>query len=156
VETLPRCDSTAAQPVAGCHAAEFQRLNRCPLWRGLNRWILRRTLLDRPSDGDILGGAGAALAHWFDRDLPWGVDALTGTIRGLARRRPLELEGELGASARLLVPAPTMAGDSFASVSCEFLYFGRADDMPWPVLGAGNRWEPFDCTWALELAGVPS
>jgi len=153
---LPRWDSTAAQPVAAEHAAEFQRLNRCPLWHGVNRWILRRTLLDRPTDADIFAGARAALAHWFDREFAWGVDALTGSIRGLARRRTLELEGELGASARLLVPAPTMAGDSFASLSFEFLYFGRADDMPWPVLAAGGRWEPFDCVWAVELVGVSS
>jgi len=48
-----------------------------------------------------------------------------------------------------------MAGDSFASVALDFLYLGTADDMPWPVLDAGGSWEPFDCTWAAELVGVP-
>lgn len=96
-----------------------------------------------------------ALGHWFDRGLPWGVNQFTGNVRALARRRTLELVGELGASARLLAPAPTMAGDSFASVSLEFLYLGEAEDMPWPVLAPGGLWEPFDCTWAAELVGLP-
>jgi hypothetical protein len=140
----------------GRDAADFQRINRCPLWRGrLNRWILRRTLHDKPTDAAILHGTSEALGRWFDGDLPWGVKQLTGNVRALARRRPLELVGELGASARLLAPAPTMAGDTFASVSVEFLYLGAADDMAWPVLGPGGRWEPFDCTWAAELVGVP-
>lgn len=136
--------------------ADFHRINRCPLWRGrLNRWVLRRTLDDRPTDAAILQGVGEALGRWFDRGLPWGVNQFTGNVRGLARRRPLGLVGELGSSARLLSPAPTMAGDSFASVSLEFLYLGEADDMPWPVLGPGGLWEPFDCQWAAELVGVP-
>lgn len=137
-------------------AAAFQLINRCPLWRGrLNRWILRRTLLDRPSDADILQGTRQAFESWFDRELPWGVKQLTGSVRAMARRRPLKLVGDLGASARLLAPAPTMAGDSFASVSVEFLYLGEAEHMAWPVLGFGGRWEPFDCVWAAELVGVP-
>ena len=150
VKTLP-CRVGSAD-----YGGRSAAINRCPLWRGrLNRWILRRTLLGNPSDAEILRGAGEALGCWFDRGLPWGVAELTGNVRGLARRRPLELVGELGASARLLAPAPTMAGDSFASVAVEFFYFGRATDMPWPVLGSDGRWEPFDCTWAAELVGVP-
>jgi hypothetical protein len=153
VDTLPRCDSSADR-VRG--SAEFQRVNRCPLWRGrLNRWILRRTLIGRPTDADILRGTSSALEIWFDRAWPWGVPELAGNVRALARRRPLELVGQLGASARLLVPAPTMAGDSFASVSVEFLYCGAANDMAWPVLGADGRWDPSDCIWAAELVGVP-
>jgi len=154
VDLLPCCGSTAAH--AGNAAAEFQRINRCPLWRGrLNRWILRRSLHDRPSDDLILQGVAEALGQWFDRSLPWGVSQLPGNVRGLARRRPLELVGELGATAALLAPVPTMAGDSFASVALDFLYLGQADDMPWPVLGPGGRWDPFDCRWAAELVGVP-
>lgn len=137
-------------------ASEFQRLNRCPLWRGrLNRWILRRTLHGKPSDAEILRGAAEALGVWFDGSHAWGVNELTGSIRGFVRRRPLELVGELGASARMLVPAPTMLGDCFASVAVEFLYFGAANDMAWPVLGSDGRWEPSDCVWAAELVGVP-
>lgn len=154
METLPRCGSPP--PCDGSEAAEFQRINRCPLWRGrLNRWILRRSLLGNPTDREILEGTRGALEVWFARQLPWGVAELAGSVRALARRRPLELVGELGASARLLAPAPTMAGDCFASVSFEFLYHGPADNMPWPVLSPGGRWEPFDCTWAAELVGVP-
>lgn len=153
METLPSCDSAAA--CAGSTAA-WQRLNRCPVWRGgLNRWVLRRTLQDKPSDADILHGAGKALGAWFDGGFPWGVRHLAGNVRAMARRRPLELAGTLGASARLLSPAPTMAGDSFASVVVDFFYLGEADDMPWPVLGPGGLWEPFDCSWAAELVGVP-
>jgi len=137
-------------------AAEFQRINRCPLFRGrLNRWILRRTLRGNPSDTDILEGVAVALGRWFDRALPWGVSEIVGSVRALARRRPLELVGELGATARLLVPAPTMAGDSFASVALEFLYLGPATDMAWPVLSSDGQWTPSDCTWAAELVGVP-
>lgn len=80
---------------------------------------------------------------------------LVGNVRALARRRPLEL-GELGASAQCLSSPPTMLGDSFASVRVEFLYLGAADNMPWPVLGRGGLWEPFDCLWAAELVGCPS
>lgn len=136
--------------------AEHQRINRCPLWPGrLNRWILRRTLHDKPSDADILRGPGEVLGRWFDGSHAWGVNQLTGSVRALARRRPLELVGELGASARLLAPAPTMLGDCFASVAVDFLYLGAADDMPWPVLDASGLWEPSDCVWAAELVGVP-
>ena len=154
METLPCREGSAG--CVGSSSAEFIRINRCPLWRGrLNRWILRRTLLDRPSDAEILRGFGQALGCWFDQGLPWGVSQITGNVRALVRRRPLDLVGELGASARLLAPAPTMAGDSFASVAGEFLYLGEADQMPWPVLGAQGGWEPFDCRWAVELVGLP-
>lgn len=137
-------------------AGDFHRLNRCPLWRGrLNRWILRRSLHDRPTDAAILEGVGGALARWFDRGLPWGVNQLTGSVKGLARRRPLELAGDLVASSALLPTWPTLAGDTFASVALEFLYMGEADDMPWPVLSPDGRWEPFDCQWAAELVGAP-
>jgi len=154
VNTLPRPPGSAAH--ADRAVAEFQRINRCPLWRGrLNRWILRRTLRGNPSDAEILRGTADALGSWFDGALPWGVATLAGSVRAIARRRTLELVGELGASARLCVPAPTMAGDSFASVSLEFLYLGPANDMAWPVLSAGGLWSPSDCTWAAELVGVP-
>lgn len=154
VKTSPRGVGPAAS--VGSGAAEFQQINRCPLWRGrLNRWILRRSLQGNPSEAEILKGTRAALERWFARDLPWGVDQLLGSVRAIARRRPLELVGELGASARLLAPAPTMAGDSFASVSVEFLYFGEASNMPWPVLDREGCWAPSDCTFAAELVGVP-
>jgi hypothetical protein len=153
VETLPSCVSPAASVVS---SAAWQHLNRCPVWRGgLNRWVLRRTLADKPTDGRILHETAKALGAWFDGRFAWGVRQLAGSVRAMARRRPLEREGALGASARLLSPAPTMAGDSFASVVVEFFYLGTADDMPWPVLGAGGLWEPFDCFWAAELVGVP-
>jgi hypothetical protein len=153
VETLPTSESSVA---CDGSTAAWQRLNRCPVWRGaLNRWVLRRTLRDKPSDADILQGTAQALGAWFDGGFAWGVSQLVGSVRAMARRRPLELVGPLGASARLLSPAPTMAGDSFASVCVEFFYLGEATDMPWPVLGAGGLWEPFDCVWAAELVGVP-
>lgn len=154
VETLPSCVSPAASDGS---SAAWQRLNRCPVWRGglLNRWILRRSLQDKPSDAEILQGIGKALGAWFDGRFAWGVRQLGGNVRGLARRRPLDLVGPLGATARLLSPAPTMAGDSFASVCVDFFYLGEATDMPWPVLSSGGLWWPFDCSWALELVGVP-
>ena len=154
MDTLPRCESVAAHACAS--AVAFRRINRAPLWRGrLNRWILRRTLIGKPTDDDILQGTAEALGHWFDGAFPWGVAELAGSVTAIARRRPLELVGELGASARLCMPAPTMAGDSFASVALEFLYLGPAIDMAWPVLSSGGQWTPSDCTWAAELVGVP-
>jgi hypothetical protein len=124
------------------------------LWPWINTWILRRSLADKPTDEEILRGTSDALAIWFARALPWGVDcSFGGCVRAMVRRRPLELPSAL--SARLVSPAPTLAGDTFASVRIEFLYLGRARHMPWPVLSAAGRWEPFDCRWALQLVAVP-
>lgn len=136
--------------------AAFGDSNRCPLWRGrLNRWVLRRTLLGRPSDDEILRGVSDALAVWFDPSKLWGVPQLVGNVRRMRRRRPLELDGEVAATTDLLSSSPTMLGDSFASLSVEFLYFGQCVDMPWPVLDSFGRWEPFDCVWCVDLVGAP-
>lgn len=146
-ESSGPCDDTANA---------FAHANRCPLFPGrLNRWVLRRTLRGRPTDAEILQGAGDVLARWFSPALGWGAEVLIAHVRAVARRKALELSGELAAAAQACSPAPLMLGDSFASVAVDFLYFGRAPNMPWPVLDQAGEWLPLDCVWALELAGAP-
>jgi hypothetical protein len=103
----------------------------------------------------MLAGARDVLAIWFDRSHAWGVGELVANVRGLARRRALELVGDVAMTSDFLAPVPLMLGDSFASLAIEFLYFGSADAMPWPALDAAGAWERLDCIWALDLVGLP-
>lgn len=126
------------------------------MWRGrLNRWVVRRTLRGSPTDAEILDGVRGVLAIWFAREHLWGVGELVANVRGLARRRAIELVGEVAKTSDFISPLPLMLGDSFASLAVEFLYFGRCVDMPWPVLDGAGAWEPIDCIWALDIVGVP-
>lgn len=46
--------------------AEFQRLNRAPVWKGKNnRWTLFRTSRDNPNDADIRNTTAAVFGKWF-------------------------------------------------------------------------------------------
>ena len=103
----------------------------------------------------MLAGARVVLASWFAREHVWGVGELVANVRGLARRRAIELVGEVAKTSDFLTPLPTMLGDTFASLAVEFLYFGSARDMAWPVLDEQGAWQPFDCVWALDLVGLP-
>jgi hypothetical protein len=137
-------------------AAAFQSFNRAPLWAGLNRWTVRRTLRDKPSDAQILAGASDVLAVWFAPEHGWSFAPLLGNVRALARRKSLELGGVVVAASDFVSPVPSMLADSFATLALEFFYFGRATDMPWPVHDARGAWLPVDCVWALDLVGGPA
>jgi hypothetical protein len=149
LKTLPRREACSDDDL-------FMRANRCPLWPGrLNRWVVRRTLLDKPTDAEMLKGAREVLAVWFAREHAWGVGELVANVRGLARRRAIQLVGEVAKTSDFLSPLPTMLADSFASLAVEFLYFGSETNMAWPVNDASGVWAPFDCVWALDLVGLP-
>ncbi|HET9930207.1 MAG TPA: hypothetical protein VFQ35_05960 [Polyangiaceae bacterium] len=117
--------------------------------------MLRRTLLDHPSNDQILEGARVTLEKWFAREQPWGAQIIA-NVRGVVRRRAIELPDycSVAATSDGLRPRLTMAGDTFASVALELLYFGGADAMPWPVLDTRGEWLPHDCVWALDLVGA--
>jgi hypothetical protein len=150
VKSEPRREAAGLECVS---VDAFQRVNRCPLFRGrLNTWIVRRSLRDAPSDARMLVGVRAALMRWFGDD---GAASVVAAVRALARRRTLELGGDVAASSDYVSPAPLMLGDSFASLRVEFLYFGAADDLPWPVLDERGAWLPVDCVWALDLVERP-
>lgn len=152
----PRREESAGAALC-CDVSAFQAFNRAPLWPGLNRWTLRRSLRDRPNDAEILRGAGDVLAAWFGAGQPWTPAApLLGTVRALARRSPLDLACDVAAASDNVAPVPLMLGDSFATLALDFFYFGGARDLPWPVRDAAGAWLPIDCVWALDLVGVPS
>lgn len=153
MELLPRRSGAGA---FSDDATAFQVANRCPLFRGrLNRWILRRTLVGRPTDADMLGDVAVVLGQWFSPSHVWGVGELVGNVRGLARRRTLDVVGEVAATSDFLKPVPCVLGDAFASLAVEFFYFGRAVDMPWPVLDCEGHWSPLDCVWFVDVVGLP-
>lgn len=131
-------------------------MNRCPLWFGQqNRWVLRRSLHDKPSDLQILNEVAPVIADWF-RGRPWEWGPLVVTVRELARRRRLSLPAdcELAACWEAAVPHATMLGDSFASVVVEFSYFGTRVDMPWPARDARGEWLHHDAVWLLDAVGT--
>lgn len=153
VRVSPRREGSAGAALCN-DASAFQLWNRCPLWPGrLNRWTVRRTLQGKPSDAEILRGVGDVLAAWFAPEHAWTSAPLLVNVRALARRKSLEVGGEVAAASDFVEPVPCMLADSFATLAVDFVYFGAALDMPWPVRDASGAWLPIDCVWALDLVG---
>lgn len=160
----------------------FEKRCRIPLFKGkVNRWILKRTNRDDPSDQDIIQTLRGVMARFFRGSSDFGqlidpVVIFKGTIRAgnadlvniaeVSRDKPLSFpRAEQAATlsdcdAPITVRTDPDKGEAIF-VEVEFAYRGGALSMPWPVhkvppvFAPINANCPEEADWALVEVGKP-
>lgn len=166
---------------SGVDIDAFEKACRIPLFPGqVNRWILRRTNRDEPSDRDVINSLRAVVSQFFKRSSDFGplLDpsfVFKGTIRAGSAdlvsieqisRAPIAFPtGERAVTLSDCAHPITIRDEADKGppvyVEIRFAYRGQTQTMPWPVHKVPpvylpiNANCPAEADWAVVEVGTP-